>query len=122
MVLNASVTSYSVKNSLYKLFRSHWGESMRKGWMTYLQDSPSLSIVFLVFRPFKFVYLEGKNTCYTDALSRVSPMLPRKGEEDTDIIMQSWSDRRRKFSKEVQPYWILCMVIAVEDGILLKMK
>ena len=43
----------------------------------------------LVFRPFKFVYLEGKKKCYADALSRVSPMLPSRGEEDTDIIMVS---------------------------------
>ena len=41
----------------------------------------------LVFRPFKDIYLEGKKTCYADALSKVSPVLTRKGEEDTDIIM-----------------------------------
>ena len=110
----------------------------------------------LVFRPIKVIYFEGKKNCYADALSRVSPMLPRRGEKDTDIIMvneltsvvpvpvnnleeiraemakdpvfmkimeyvmQGWPDSRSKVSKEVQPYWIHCMEIAVEDGILLK--
>ena len=41
----------------------------------------------LVVRPFKVIYLEGKKNCYVDALSRVSPMVQRKGEEDTNIIM-----------------------------------
>ena len=41
----------------------------------------------LVFRPFMFIYLKGKKNCYADALSRVSPMLSRRREEDTDIIM-----------------------------------
>ena len=41
----------------------------------------------LVFRPFKVIYLGGKKNCYADALCRVSPILPRRGEEDTDIIM-----------------------------------
>ena len=41
----------------------------------------------LVFRPFKVIHLIWKKNCYADPLSRVSPMLPRRGEEDTDIIM-----------------------------------
>ena len=40
----------------------------------------------LVFRPFKVIYLKGKNF-YAEAISRVSQMLPRRGEKDTDIIM-----------------------------------
>ena len=42
---------------------------------------------FLIFRPFKVIYLEGKKNYYGDTLSRASPMLPRRGEEDIDIIM-----------------------------------
>ena len=50
------------------------------------QTTTKLVYHSLVFRPFKVVYLKGKN-CYADALSRVSPMLPRRGEEDTNISM-----------------------------------
>ena len=106
---------------------------------------------------FNVVYIKGKRNYYADALSRVSPMLPKKGEEDTDIIMvneltsvvsvpinhldeirakmakdpvfmqimeyvmQGWSERRSKGSKEVQPKWIDHVKITVEDGILQKM-
>ena len=112
----------------------------------------------LVFRLVKVVCLKEKKNFYADALSRVSQMLVRKGEEDTDIIMvseltsivpipvndldhfraetakhsvfmknmecvmQGWPYSRCKFSKEVQPYLIHCMEIAVEDGILLKIN
>ena len=39
-----------------------------------------------------------------------------------EYVMQGWPDSRSKVSKEVQPYWIHCREIAVEDGILLKMN
>ena len=41
----------------------------------------------LIFWPFKVVCLKGKKNCYPVALSRVFPILPRKGEEDADVIM-----------------------------------
>ena len=34
-------------------------------------------------------------------------------------VMQGWPDSRNMVSKEVQPYWIHCMEIAIEDRILL---
>ena len=122
-----------------------------------MDDITKLIYHSLIFRPFKVVYLEEKKNCNADALSRVSSMLSRKGEEDTDIIMvneltsivhvpvsdlneirgetardpvlmkimeyvmQGWPESRSKVSKEVQYYWIHCMEVTVEDGILLKM-
>ena len=39
-----------------------------------------------------------------------------------EYVMQGWPDSRSKVSKELQPYWIYCMEITVEEGIWLKMK
>ena len=132
---------------------------MRRQWMTSLQETPSLSIIpWSLGHSELYILKERKMNCYADALSSVSQMLPRKGEEDTDINMvneltsvvpvpvndlveiraemtqdpvfvkileyrmQGWPDSRSKVSKEVQPYWIHQMELAVEDVILLKMN
>ena len=122
---------------------------MRRRWTTSPQELPSSAI---------FSWSLGHSKLYTPKERTSLQMLPRRGEEDMDIVMvneltsivpvpvnnlgeiraetakdpifmkimeyvmQGWPDNRSKVSKEVQPYWINHMEIAVEDGILLKMN